>query len=619
MDGRAHKLLLVALGVSLMAHALIAWPVWDLPIGRSASALFAQPASEAALVPVERAASEDVFGDEAQPVDPIAAEGAGERPETVERTSRQMLERIDPAKLVDAADDGPVKPTGEPADQPREAEVMEAGPPAAPPAKMLDATRPLLEHADADVMLPQFVAPTDGAQAPPPSAEPIAPVDHLSIAQLVRALKSDDPVGAGAAGEASDEDLGVGAGVEGGVPGGTGIGPGTATGMGDGTGDGPGGRGIAPLPALPPAVASLPEPEADERPAVHLDGDFEYVLRTYAGPVRRTTGLFASEVQRDPGEPAWFEVQIRPRQSLQRLKPLSKDVIWVVDTSASIEKKWLQPVKAGVSAALDTLNAGDRFNIVMFEQRVRLLNADGLVSATDENVKAGRAFIGAAEVAGYTDVNKALGKLVKRQLPPDRVYQIVFISDGTPTAGAISPQQIIDVFTRENAGVAAIYAVAVGDEVNEPLLASLAYRNKGYVERPANWVQATAVIRDLASRLRYPILKDAAFNAAGVDARQIYPRQPRDVHQHDPISLFGRFDRDTQLLMRFTGTSGERRMTFSFDLKFADAEAGEIDIAQAWAKARVHHLMSEMLRRPAGETAGRRDQIEALKKRYGLK
>jgi uncharacterized protein YegL len=623
MNDRDRKILIAALLVSVLAHVLIALPIWDMPIGQSQAALFNRPTPAEQSVPAYRMPAEDMYAESLDPqqAEPLAVEGAGETPKAIERASRDMLERLDPMTML-PEETKPVEPLGETDDRPRDEVPESAGDPSPPPARLLDASAPLIDHADPNIDLPRFVEPDDTVQAPAPSDEPIDSAAHLSLASLVRALTSDSPAQAGGIGQAGDSELGIGAGFPGGFGEGTGTGTGTGTGnsgtTGTGTGEDEPIELLIPLDDLPPIVDKLPDLPPPDKPTVHLDGDFDYVLRTYDGPVREKRGLFGSTVPRAAGEPAWYEIQIRPRASLRRLKPLAKDVVYVVDTSSSIQAKWLAAVKTGVASALDALNEGDRFNIIMFEQEVKLLTTDALMPATKPNIKAARAFIKDAKVAGFTDVNKALSGLVKRRLPPDRVYQIIFISDGTPTAGAISPQQIIDVFTRENAGVAAIYAVAVGDEVNEPLLESLAYRNKGYVERPDNSRATTGVIRELASRLRYPILKDATFTAAGVDTRSIYPRQPRDVHQHDPISMFGRYIDNKQVLMRVAGDSGPKRMDFTFKLSFKDAQAGEQRIAAAWARAYTHHLMSEMLRRGASDAARLAEQIDAIRKRYGI-
>lgn len=625
MNDRDRKILIAALLISVAAHVLIALPIWDMPIGQSQAALFNRPTPPEQSVPAYRMPAEDMYAEsiDSQEPEPLAVEGAGETPKAIERASQDMLERLDPLAML-PEDTRPVEPLGETDDRPRDDVPDSAGDPSPPPARLLDASTPLIEHADPNIDLPRFIEPDDTVQAPAPSDERIDSAAHLNMASLVRALTSDNPAQAGNVGQAGDSELGIGAGFPGGFGDGTGTGTGTGAGTGTGT-SGTTGDGsdepielMIPFDDLPPMVDKLPDLPPPDKPTVHLDGDFDYVLRTYDGPVREKRGLFGSTVPREAGEPAWYEIQIRPRASLRRLKPLAKDVVYVVDTSSSIQAKWLASVKTGVASALDALNEGDRFNIIMFEQEVKLLTTDALMDASKQNIKAARAFIKDAKVAGFTDVNKALSGLVKRRLPPDRVYQIIFISDGTPTAGAISPQQIIDVFTRENAGVAAIYAVAVGDDVNEPLLESLAYRNKGYVKRPDNAKATTGVIRELASRLRHPILKDATFTAAGVDTRSIYPRQPRDMHQHDPISMFGRYDDNKQVMMRVSGDSGAKRMDFTFRLSFENAQAGEQRIAADWARAYTHHLMSEMLRRGASDAVRLQEQIDAIRKRYGI-
>jgi len=356
-----------------------------------------------------------------------------------------------------------------------------------------------------------------------------------------------------------------------------------------------------PVPeARLPTEEQMPARKVDE----HLDDDFEYVLTRYASGKNFRGG---------------FEVEIRPRASLKRLRALGKDVVYVVDTSGSIGAQWLHSAKIGVGAAMDALNAGDRFNVVLFAEQVRVLDATGLVEATAENVEKARRFIVEGTSAGYTDVNQALAKLVRRGVGDDRVYQVIFVSDGQPTAGSVNPREIIDAFTRENNLTAAIYAVAVGEDVNRQLLGALAYRNKGYVVSGINAIRCGDVVRDLASRLRYPILKDATFSAAGVDAGQIYPRQPRDVYQNDPVVLYGRYERlDQKLSMRIVGTSGAKRMDFSFTRSIGDAKQGAATILKNWAERKMHHLTAALLREGAGNAEVIRKEIEGLKKEYGL-
>lgn len=583
---------------SLVLHAAFVLLLLDVQIGSTQAALFDPGTNDTRELEVYRWPDEYLESTPStDPSDVLAADRSqSDRSPQIQKTSQQLLKQSDPRASLPV--DPSTKVTGASL-EPSDLEPRAPGEPqlADRTAVALVTAGDLVRAASPAIDLPTYVQPTD---EPDLAAPPTGRIDvsrgtgGTSVTQAVN----------GSGGSA-------------------------------GTGFGFGVDPTLPPPPVPPQVAPpappvfLPEIEPNpadrvpeikpDKPQVRLDSDFDFELRIWAGPLRRSAGWFGSDEVVNERE-GWFELQIRPRPSLRRLKPLAKDVVYVIDTSASISRSWLGAVKSGVAGALDSLNPGDRFNVVMFHENVTILEPNGWLEASDASRARARTFVNEAARAGYTDVDRALRQLVRRDVGDDRVYQVIFISDGRPTSGSISAKQIIDVFTRANNLVAGIYCVAVGEEVNTSLLGALAYRNKGYVVRPAKANQAAAAIRDLASRLRYPILKDTVFNAAGVDTRQIFPRQPRDVYQHEPISIFGRFEpTDTRVNLRLVGQTPTQQMTFGSTLTFDRATPADRNIADGWATAHLYHLTSEMLRRPADSRGDLERQIEQLKKTYGLK
>jgi hypothetical protein len=529
----------------------------------------------------------------------------------VQDKTGKLLTELDPAKVVPPSEQ--MKPADVAADSttPELIPPTAAAAPRAEPAKVVDASRKLLSMADPAVKLPEFRAVNDAVTAPPPPTTAINPAAAVSADQL---RSMEQMLSAGGSGL-----------IAGAVPADTDLLPGAAAGAMNDKGTGSVSPATPPmklpdvlaavpmtLPALPAVPVTLPE--SNEK-AVHLDDDFDYLLRVYEQPPNRGfLGFGASEPQTP-----WFEVRITPRRSLHRLKPLSKDVVWVLDTSESISANWVAAQKQGVEMALDSsLSPGDRFNIVMFKDTVSVLSSEGPLPATPENFDRARKFLNAAESSGYTDVNRALGQLITRGVAADRVYNIVLVSDGVPTRGAVDARAIINMITRENDLVAGIYCVGIGESIDKRLLEFLAYRNKGFVVYPENSVKGATAIRELAGRLKYPILKDATFDAAGVPVSTIYPRIPRDIYQGEPLSLYGRVAEGAQRLsMRLTGTSGPQILDFTFTLPFSQAKPGDEATARQWAFWKLHHLYSEIIRQ--GETPQLKAEIDELRRRYGLK
>lgn len=370
----------------------------------------------------------------------------------------------------------------------------------------------------------------------------------------------------------------------------------------------------AGMPATRPTAGNLPRPKLDVPVAAklpptniqsteHLDDDFDYVL-SVLDPVNPQRG--------------YLRVDITPRRTLQRLRTMPKDVVFLVDTSLSIPQEWVDSVAAGIRDSLSTLNPEDRFNIVMFNQTARFFSEKGIAPATEANLAAAAEFLKHARAAGMTDVNQALTRLLVRDVAVERVYDLVLISDGKPTLGVMDTRDLINLITRDNDLAASIYCVGVGVEPNHQLLEFLAYRNRGFCVYANFEKKAATVIRDLMGRLRYPIIKDVHADVAGIDPAEVYPRDLPNIHQGQTFSIFGRWDTADRFTMRISGKNGSKPVDLTFTRDLAQGLKGEKKMAAEWAFWKLHNLYNQLITEGVNVPAVKA-QIEALRKEYGLK
>lgn len=358
----------------------------------------------------------------------------------------------------------------------------------------------------------------------------------------------------------------------------------------------------APLDAPPIDFVDLAlDPTTQLDLPEHLDDDFDYYLKTFT----------------DRDGAGYFQIDIVARRSLRKLRTMPKDVVFLVDISGSIPQEFVTEVVAGLTDALGSLNEGDRFNIVMFRETARFFSTQGIQPATASNVEAARAFLVGTKAGGYTDINRALSQLLVRDLQAPRVYELILITDGHPTKGVQDTRQLINIVTRDNEMTASIYSVGIGRAPNVELLEFLSYRNKGlcvFANRP----EAVApTIRDLMSRLRYPIIKDVQLSVVGLEGGEVYPLHLPNIHSGESFQVFGRYPRPDQFMMRVTGRGADRNVDFTFSRDLAAAPQGDAAIRQGWAFWKLHHLYSEMIRQ--GETRELLRQIEQMRRQYKLK
>ncbi|MEM6856111.1 MAG: VWA domain-containing protein, partial [Planctomycetota bacterium] len=201
----------------------------------------------------------------------------------------------------------------------------------------------------------------------------------------------------------------------------------------------------------------------DFEPPERLDDDFDYRIS------RMDT----------PGDEGYFRVEITGKRSLRKLATMPKDVVFMVDTSRSIPQKTIEQITGAIRQSIRTMNDDDRFNLVFFSDQVRTFAGDP-VPTTRENLEMADRWMRNVRARGQTDVNLALRQLLKRDLEPGRVYELILISDGNPTLGVLDTRELINIITRENDLAASIYCVGIGRDQDNRLLDFLAYRNKGF-------------------------------------------------------------------------------------------------------------------------------------------
>ena len=335
----------------------------------------------------------------------------------------------------------------------------------------------------------------------------------------------------------------------------------------------------------------------------HLDNDFDYTVHVY----RPRTG------------PGFFRVDLTGRRSLIKLHAMPKDVVILIDTSGSVPQPWVKQVIRGVKDGLAALNPRDRFNIVLFKDAPSLFSAKRIQPFNDATLAAAREFLDEATSGGYTDLNHVLSRLLVRDVAVERVYYIVLISDGRPTRGVMDTRELLNRITRDNNLAASIYCIGIGPRQNRELLDYLAHRNKAYSLSVPLLDRAAPTIRELFSRVRYPILKDVRLNVAGVPGSEVFPHDLANIHQSERFAIFGRFDQKSigPFTIRVKGTNQADSFDFTFSRDLRLSPQGDAKIARSWAFQKLHHLYGEMLKAP--DAGPIKAEIDQLRRRYKLK
>ena len=247
--------------------------------------------------------------------------------------------------------------------------------------------------------------------------------------------------------------------------------------------------------------------EADSLPASEL----RVVFETANPPLNGNMLFYENESQ------GYMMHIFSPGEEDLGTSAMNKEIIFVLDKSGSMQGYKLEQVKEAFGNIIEDLPSGDSFNIIFFDSTVQSYSGT-LMEANPEQKAGALEFVNSLEANGGTNINEALLTALGMFNPESgRVPIIVFLTDGEPTDGVISPYAIRQNIKDANTAQVAIFSIAFGieDENNYSFLRAMSLENYGTAERFSPDDNASEEIGGFYKTISTPLAKDMNFSYSG--------------------------------------------------------------------------------------------------------
>ena len=288
-----------------------------------------------------------------------------------------------------------------------------------------------------------------------------------------------------------------------------------------------------------------------------------------------------------------------------------REVIFLLDTSASMSGEALRQARASLKKALQRLRPDDRFNFIHFNSDFAAF-FDAPVPATADHVAKVSRFVDALEAGGGTRMLPALraalaDENVSGDAKTNRIRQIVFLTDG-----AVGNEAELFSELAANRGRSRLFTVGIGSAPNSFFMRRAAEIGRGFFTHIGEITQVEARMDGLFKKLERPAVTDLKLTwPAGVKA-EAFPDPLPDIYAGEPISFAA----------RTTGLKGELLLeglingrTWRQSVRLTDATPAN-GIAKLWARQKIAGLES---RRYAGQDVTEiSSAIEQVGLTYGL-
>ncbi|XP_062356403.1 inter-alpha-trypsin inhibitor heavy chain H3-like [Cinclus cinclus] len=230
------------------------------------------------------------------------------------------------------------------------------------------------------------------------------------------------------------------------------------------------------------------------------------------------------------------------------LPKLSKNIIFVLDTSGSMSGRELEQTKEALLKILDDIKEDDFFNFILFDSEISTWK-ETLIKATSENVDEARKFVQHISAQGLTNLHGGLMRGIdilnaahEEKLVPKRSASIIImLTDGKPNVGVSNTHEIEKAVKKAIDGRYTLYNLGFGSGVDYGFLERMALENKGLARRIYPDSDAALQLQGFYDEVSNPMLIDVELNYPENEISDLTTNSFKHFYDGSEIVVAGRF------------------------------------------------------------------------------
>jgi Ca-activated chloride channel homolog len=285
----------------------------------------------------------------------------------------------------------------------------------------------------------------------------------------------------------------------------------------------------------------------------------------------------------------FFTMILQPPDKILPADTMPKEIVFVLDTSGSMEGFPLEKAKESMMLALEGVNPNDTFNLITFAGETKILFPQP-VSANRENIEIAKKLLSGVSSGGGTEMMTAIKAALEPSDSQNHVRIVCFMTDGYV---GNEFEIINEVKNHPNARV---FGFGIGNSVNRYFLDEISREGRGDVEYVSANDDGSAAARRFYERVRNPLLTDISLEFQGIETAEIFPTEIPDLFSAKPIYVAGRYKSggNGKVILRgkMQGQPFQREIAVNFPERNEDKDV----LSTLWARKKVSELMRQDLK-----------------------
>ncbi len=294
-----------------------------------------------------------------------------------------------------------------------------------------------------------------------------------------------------------------------------------------------------------------------------------------SGPVAKAAVLAAGGA---------FALMLNPESKNMNLPPTPKEMVFVIDTSCSMNGAPLAAAKKAMTQALQQMNADDTFMLIDFADTASTFY-DGALSATPNDVRRAIAYLNSLPAGGGTNQLAGIRRALGGRHDPKRLRMVLLMTDGF-----IGNEEEILAETRQLRGDARVFGFGIGSSVNHYLLSRLSEEGRGFYQYIRPDEDATEAVNRFTRRLARPLITDISIDWGGLQVADLTPSQVPDLFDVQPLIINGRYKKPGSGTVTLKGKRGGFPVVFEASVTLPELSTNGKALQMAWARRRIESL-----------------------------
>ncbi len=264
-----------------------------------------------------------------------------------------------------------------------------------------------------------------------------------------------------------------------------------------------------------------------------------------------------------------------------------KDVLFVLDASATMGSANLEAAKKALGASLKLLHAKDRFNIIRYADEVAMA-FENTQDANSANITKAMTFINASESGGGSNMEAGLKASIPENAEKVHPYFVVFINGSEASIGATSDKDLLTLVKEISLRNLHFYTIGVGEEVHVHLLDQIAAHTLGESHYILPDEDVEERIGMIYKDINDPIAVNLhLYNIENFDVIDSYPSNVRNLFKGRPLSVIGRYEDAGKSKISITGSGNGELQRFDMEFDLPESNMSHPFVKRLWAARSV--------------------------------